>query len=235
MSRIKRAIITAAGVGKRLQPITFETPKPLVPVNGERIIERSIKALFDNGIEEIYIVAGYKKEKFVEAFKDDPRIHVVFNDNYLKGNNITSLYPVREYLPGSFVLEGDIIINDPSIFAADVEFSGYMASWKDNAVEWILDLEDGIIKGCQITGQASAYQLWGISMWTEEDGKRLADLIEKEHESGNWDIYWDEIALFKYKEQFALHIREIPANALAEIDTLEELAAMDNSYSCYVK
>ena len=235
MSRIKRAIITAAGVGKRLQPITFETPKPLVPVNGERIIERSIKALFDNGIEEIYIVAGYKKEKFVEAFKDDPRIHVVFNDNYLKGNNITSLYPVREYLPGSFVLEGDIIINDPSIFAADVEFSGYMASWKDNAVEWILDLEDGIIKGCQITGQASAYQLWGISMWTEEDGKRLADLIEKEHESGNWDIYWDEIALFKYKEQFALHIREIPANALAEIDTLEELAAMDSTYSCYIK
>lgn len=235
MSNIKRAIIVAAGIGKRLQPITLETPKPLISVNGKRIIDRSIEALFANGVEDIYIVTGYKKEQFEKAFESDPRIHVLFNENYLKGNNITSMYVAKDFLPGAFVLEGDIVINDPSIFSGAVENSGYMASWKDNAVEWILDVEDGKIKGCQISGQAAAYQLWGISMWTEEDGKRLAELIESEYTGGNRDTYWDELALDKYKDRFDLRIREIPADALAEIDTVAELAAIDASYKKYTE
>ena len=235
MSRIKRAIIIAAGIGKRLQPITLETPKPLIVVNGKRIIDRSIEALFANGIEDICIVTGYKKEQFAEAFQDDPRIHVIYNENYLKGNNITSMYMAKDYLPGSFVLEGDIVIHDPSIFDLETESSGYMASWKDNAVEWILDVKDGRIQGCQISGQAAAYQLWGISMWTESDGKKLSKLIEDQYNSGNWDVYWDELALFKYKEQFDLRIREIPADSLIEIDTLQELAAIDDSYRKYAE
>lgn len=235
MSRIKRAIIIAAGIGKRLRPITLETPKPLISVNGERIIERSIKSLFANGIEDIYIVTGYKKEKFIEAFENDPRIHVVYNENYLNGNNITSMYTVRNYLPGSFVLEGDIVINDPAIFNIKDEFTGYMASWKDEATEWILDVVNGVIKGCQISGKAAAYQLWGISAWSEKDGSKLAKLIESEYESGNWDIYWDQLALEKYKNEFELGINVIPADALTEIDTVEELAEIDHSYKKYLQ
>lgn len=235
MNRITRAIIIAAGIGKRLQPLTLETPKPLIRVNGKRIIERSLEALFANGIKDICIVTGYKQEQFIEAFGSDPRIHIIYNENYFKGNNITSMYMARDYLPGSFVLEGDIVINDPSVFGTEIETSGYMASWKDDAVEWILDVADGRIKGCQISGRASAYQLWGISMWTEDDGNRLVKLMEEEYGRGNWDMYWDELALFKYKEQFDLGIRIIPEQALTEIDTLEELAAIDGSYGKYIE
>ena len=57
--RAKRAIFIAAGFGSRLVPITFNTPKPLVRVHGQRIIDGLIDACLDAGINEIYIVRGY--------------------------------------------------------------------------------------------------------------------------------------------------------------------------------
>ena len=61
---VKKAIIIAAGFGSRLVPITLERPKPLVVVNGIRIIDTLLDALLNKGIEEIYIIRGYKKEMF---------------------------------------------------------------------------------------------------------------------------------------------------------------------------
>ena len=64
MNKVKRAIILAAGKGTRLQPLTFDTPKPLIMVNGKRMIDTIIEGLHDNGIFEIYVVVGHLKEKF---------------------------------------------------------------------------------------------------------------------------------------------------------------------------
>lgn len=233
MSKIKRAIIIAAGIGKRMRPVTLDTPKPLIKVNGKRIIENTIELLTQNGVEEIYIVAGYKKEQFEKVFFNKPNVHIVENPYYLDGNNITSLYQVREYLPESFVLEGDIIIKDASVLDNEVLHSGYIAAWNDQCKEWLLDLEDGVIKNCQISGEGSCYQLYGISLWNKEDGECLASLIEQEYNNKNWGMYWDEIPLFKYKDKFELHIREISSDALMEIDTFDELVAIDKSYENY--
>ena len=63
-SLVKRAIIMAAGSGIRMHPLTEEIPKPLVKVNGKRMIDSVIDALHINGIEEIYVVVGYLKEQF---------------------------------------------------------------------------------------------------------------------------------------------------------------------------
>ena len=66
MNKIKRAIIMAAGFGNRMQPITLNTPKPLIKVNGKRMIDTIVEALYENSIFEIYVVVGYKKEQFYE-------------------------------------------------------------------------------------------------------------------------------------------------------------------------
>ena len=62
--RVKRAIFLAAGFGSRLVPITLNTPKPLVLVNGKKIIETMLDACVKVGIEEIIIVTGYLNEQF---------------------------------------------------------------------------------------------------------------------------------------------------------------------------
>ena len=47
-----------------MQPLTLKTPKPLVKVNGVRMIDTVITALQQNGISEIYVVVGHLKEQF---------------------------------------------------------------------------------------------------------------------------------------------------------------------------
>ena len=231
MEKINRAIIVAAGEGSRLRPVTLTTPKPLVPVNGKRMIDTSIEALKRNGIHEIYIVCGYKSEMFFEAFKDDPEVTVIENVHYLEGNNITSMYAAKDFLPGSFVLEGDIIISNDEILRPEIEKSGYCANYLEEAPEWALKVENGRIMSCEIKGAPDAYRLWGISMWTREDGERLSELVRAQIEDiKDWNVYWDELALFRYKEQFDLGIREIGENDIIEIDTFEELVEMDPSY-----
>ena len=62
--KVKRAIIMAAGIGKRMRPLTLKLPKPLIEVNGVRMIDTIIDALLVNGITDINIVTGYMADKF---------------------------------------------------------------------------------------------------------------------------------------------------------------------------
>jgi len=231
LEKITKAIIVAAGEGSRLRPVTLTTPKPLIKVNGTRMIDTSIRALKNNGIHEIYIVCGYKKELFMDAFKDDPEITLIENPHYLEGNNVTSLYAAKDHLPGSFVLEGDLIIYNDEILSPEIEKSGYCANWEHETSEWALSVSEGRIQSCETMGGTDTYRLWGVSMWTEEDGKRLAELIRVQFEElKEWNVYWDELALLNYKDSFDLGIRVIDKNDIIEIDSFRELVEADPSY-----
>lgn len=233
METVKRAIIVAAGEGKRLRPVTLQTPKPLVRVNGTRMIDTSINALKENGIHEIYIVTGYKKEMFHAAFADDPDITVIDNPYYDQGNNITSLYMVRDYLPGAFVMDGDLIIRNREILNPVFERSGYAGTWESETDEWAMKVENGRVVSCDPDGGVNAYRLWSISMWSEEDGRKLAELIRYYFEKKDWSIYWDNVPMLLHLKDFDLGIRQIRNDDIMEIDTLEELAQIDPEYSGY--
>ena len=91
MNRVKRAIILAAGKGERMLPLTKNVPKPLIRVNGVRMIDTIINSLYKNGIDEIYVVVGYMKEKFYSLKDDYPCITMIDNPYYDNCNNISSL------------------------------------------------------------------------------------------------------------------------------------------------
>ena len=77
--RVKRAIFLAAGFGSRLVPITLNTPKPLVLVNGKKIIETLLDAVVKAEIPEIIIVTGYLNEQFEILLKKYPNIKFIYN------------------------------------------------------------------------------------------------------------------------------------------------------------
>ena len=232
MHTVKRAIIMAAGKGTRMRPVTLTTPKPLVKINGRRMIDTVIEALHKNGITEIYIVVGYLKEQFAVLTKEYNNITLIENPYYDTCNNISSLYVARNFIEDSIILDGDQIIYNEEILTPEFERSGYNAVWTDGETdEWLMTVENGIVTSCSRTGGKNGWQLYSISRWSEEDGKKLKKHLELEFkEKNNRQIYWDDVAMFCHAEEYKLGISPMKSSDVIEIDNLDELIALDHSY-----
>ena len=232
---VKRAIIMAAGTGKRMRPLTFEIPKPLVKVNGARMIDTVVDGLRLNGINEIYVVVGHLKEQFYEWGKERD-VHIIENPFYDTCNNISSLYVARVHLGDCIILDGDQIIYNPSILSPEFTLSGYNAVWCEGETkEWLMDVKDGVVTSCSRVGGSKGWQLYSISRWSAEDGEKLKKHLEYEFESGNRQIYWDDVAMFCHFKEYNLGIREMKSFDIIEIDDLDELVAIDPSYKSYLQ
>lgn len=237
MHTVKRAIIMAAGFGSRMQPVTLTTPKPLVKVNGMRMIDTVIQGLHHNGIQEIYIVAGYLKEQFYALETQYPGVKIIENPYYDTCNNISSLYVAREHLEDVMILDGDQIIYNDKILDPSFERSGYNCVWTNSQTdEWLMTVKDGVVTSCSRTGGIGGWQLYSISRWSVEDGRKLKQHLEIEFEQNkNRQIYWDDIAMFCYPGEYHLGIYPMKKNDIIEIDNLSELAALDSSYQQYME
>ncbi|MCR4939986.1 MAG: NTP transferase domain-containing protein [Treponemataceae bacterium] len=233
MNRVERAIIMAAGLGNRMRPVTLKTPKPLIKVNGNRMIDTIIAALRKQGINEIYVVVGYLKEQFYSWAERQQGIQIIENPYFDSCNNISSLYVAKEKLDNVIILDGDQIIYNDTILCPDFERSGYNAVKIDYATdEWVMQVnEDGIVTSCSRTGGNDGWQLYSISRWSKEDGKKLQSFLEEEFiTKNNRQIYWDDVAMFCHSESFELGVFPMKSEDICEIDSFDELVVIDPSY-----
>ena len=99
-----KALILAAGFGSRLAPITNDRPKSMVPVNGKPILVKQIENLMNNGVNEIYVVTGYKSEKIEELGKKYPNLTFIKSEDYANTNNMYSAYLAKDVLNGELFL-----------------------------------------------------------------------------------------------------------------------------------
>ena len=110
-----KAIILAGGRGKRLRPITDKIPKPLIPINGKPLIERTVKYLKKYGITEIIISSGYKSnliEKFLKNEKNFGCEIIFSNEKTPLGTGGAIKKALKHIDEESFlVLNGDIVTN----------------------------------------------------------------------------------------------------------------------------
>ncbi|WP_311370706.1 phosphocholine cytidylyltransferase family protein [Anaerococcus hydrogenalis] len=234
MYKVKRAIIMSAGFGNRMKPVTLNTPKPLIKVNGKRMIDTIIDGLHKNGIDEIYIVVGYLSEKFQELLEKYPNLNFIKNPYYDTCNNISSLYVARNLISNAIILDGDQIIYNDAILSPNFEKSGYNSVWTSSYTdEWLQSVKDGKVISCSKTGGKNGWQLYSVSRWNEKDGKKLKHFIEVEFENNNRQIYWDDVALFCHPDEFDLGIFPMKKEDIVEIDNFSELLAIDPSYKNY--
>lgn len=103
-----KAVILAAGEGKRLRPITENIPKCMIKLFGKSILERQISTLKNCGINEICVVGGYKKEKI--NFKD---LKYYFNEKFESTNMLETLFCAEDEFNESIIISyGDIIYEE---------------------------------------------------------------------------------------------------------------------------
>jgi len=112
-----KAVILAAGFGNRMRPLTFKTHKTLLSVGDQTIIERIINSLISHNIKEIILVTGYQADSIrghLDARFPDLKVQYVHNPDYLKTNNIYSLWLAFQHadINSDFLLiESDLIYN----------------------------------------------------------------------------------------------------------------------------
>ena len=232
--KVNRALIMAAGIGKRMRPLTLSTPKPLIEVNGKRMIDTIIDGLLENGIEDIHIVTGYMADSFKVLLTKFPMLRFVNNPDYDKCNNISSLYYARNLLDTDVIItDADQIVKNKDILSPSFERSGYNATEVSaHTDEWVMTVENGIVKSCSRNGGDRGWQLYSISRWCREDAVRLKKFVELEYEvNKRHDVYWDDIPMFIHFDSFEIGIRAMNREDLLEIDSFEELASIDSRYS----
>ena len=228
---VKRAVFIAAGFGSRLVPITLNTPKPLVRVNGKRIIDGLLDAVIAAGIEDIIIVRGYLSEQFDQLLKKYPMIKFIDNSIYNEANNISSSLISKDYLENAYVFEADLLMYNPSIIKKYQYHTNFLAIYKDISDDWCFETKDGIITKEKVGG-TDCYQMVGISYWNKEDGKKLSKHIKEAFDMpGGKELYWEQVPLVKFKDEYKVEIRECKQEDIVEIDTFNELKQIDKSYN----
>lgn len=229
--RVKRAIILAAGFGSRMMPATADRPKPLVKVNGVRIIDTLINALTAVGIKDIYIVRGYRKEAFDELQKDHPYVTLIDNDIYDKTNNISSMMLALDLFNGCYLCEADLYITNPNIITKYQYASNILGSYSLETDDWSFRMKDGYISDYQ-KGNTYCHNYYGISYWTKEDAEKLRKDFKDIYENyeGGSDVFWEFVPLVLKKDDYKVEIRPCQKQDIMEIDNYYELQELDPSY-----
>ena len=201
-------------------------------VHGVRIIDRLIDACLAAGIDEIVIVRGYLGELFDQLLYKYPMVKFLENPVYNEANNISSALVARYLLSNAYVFEADLLISNPKIIRKYHYRSDFLAIKKTRSDDWCFRVRDGVIAEEKVGGEGDdIWQMVGISYWNAADGHKLSQDIQDVYQSpGGKERYWEQVPLVYRKEHYAVEVRPCLEEDIVEIDTFNELKAIDKTY-----
>ena len=227
--RVENAIIMAAGMSTRFAPLSYETPKGLLVVKGERLIEREIKQLREAGIQKITVVVGYMKEKMF-YLADKFGVEIVVNEDYYRYNNCSSLMLVRTQLGNTYICSSDnYFVENP--FEEYVYRGYYSTVFAEGETDeyCVTETKDGIIKEVTVGGEDEWYML-GHVYFDRAFSEQFVSILENEfkHEAYKLQLWEDYYA--RHVDTLLLEAKHYSDEVIKEFDSLDELRAFDEHY-----
>lgn len=258
--RVDGALILAAGFGSRFVPLTFEMPKGLLEVFGERMIERQIKQLHEVGIKNITIVVGYLKEKF-EYLIDKYGVTLLYNPEYSAKNTLATVFHAAKVLEGKnmYLLSSDNWMRE-NMFHTFECGAWYAASYQEgNVSEWCLSYnKKGLIQDVQVGGHDSWFMYGPVYLTSQWLSQFLPILKAYYQLPGTEQMYWEHVYMEILNgtaakrlidhgidqingqpvqslkpELVNLYINRQPDEQIYEFENLEELRQFDSRYQTH--
>ncbi len=181
-----QAIILAAGMGRRLGEYTKDNTKCMLPVNGERLIDRTLKILCHQGIKKVVIVIGYKGENLKnyigDRYSSQLDIEYINNPIYDKTNNIYSLSLAEEKM----VEDDTILFESDLIYEEDIVRQLIDNPWPNLALvaKWEYWMDGTVVK--------------------IDNENNILDFVSKDmFNFQNVDDYYKTINIYKFSKEFA--------------------------------
>lgn len=220
----KNAVILAAGFGMRMVPINTQSPKALLEVNGETIIERTIKQLHEIGITEIYVVVGFMKEQF-EYLIDEYGVELVVNEHYAEKNNLHSLCLVADHISNTYIIPCDIwCMANP--YSRNELYSWYLVNDLVDD-ESMVRVNRKMELAVTTDGQAGNMMV-GISYLAEPQASIVRDRLKAFDKDKRYEkSFWEEALIDK--DRMIVYAKVVHSTDTVEINTFEQLRELDEN------
>ena len=226
-------VILAAGMAKRLRPLTDTQPKCLLKVGERTLLERTVDAMTGAGIQELVVVTGYRGEMIRQFLMDHYStltIHFIHNADYEHNNNIFSLWMTRPYTDGKdFLLMDSDILLDPLLVKSIVEQAGTALALNrhecgEEEIKIITDNEGRVVelsKTCSISD--SIGESVGVERIASDYSTALFRELEQmiEHE-GLIDIFYERAFERLIPQGYHFHVVDTTDFFSIELDTVED-------------
>lgn len=228
---MRNAIILAAGKSNRFAPFTYEKPKGLFKVKGEILIERQIEQLKEAGINDIYVVVGYMKEKFF-YLEQKYGVKLIVNNEFGKKGNLYTLYVARNYLANTFICCADHYFRFNPFNDDNIENRSYRACiyQKGKFREFAVSVSDADVITETRVGGSNSLAMVGHAYMNEKFSNKFRELMEKEiMDFGVASLFWEEF-YSKHCKELTFYKYEFNREDILEFDSIEDLRAFDSEF-----
>ncbi len=230
-----QAIILAAGMAKRLRPLTDTIPKCLLKVGDKTLLEMTINNILKNGVNSFVMVTGYKermiKEHVAEQF---PELDIMYltNSDFENNNNSYSLWMTKDYITGDSILLDSDILFDYRIISKLFEFEhidclavnrGHILS--DEEIKVIIDSTNKIEHiGKHLVPAASYGESIGIERFSHDFFVKLGEVLERKIvKENNVNEFYEASFQELYDMGNSMYAVDVSEYKCMEIDYPEDL------------
>ena len=234
-----KAIIMAAGAGKRLQALNINKPKCLITVGGETLIRRSVNLLINKGISDITVIVGFMAHLIRNELSND--VAYFENPDFHSTNSIKSLWYARDLLEDNvLLLNGDLYyehsildyaINQTNavVMLADstrIDNADYRFSFSDDQIDQF---------GKHLTNQETDGEYVGIVRIDQCFIKTFKQTLEEMITAGKSNIWWEDVLYSFISKQVPIHFFDVAGTFWSEVDTLQDYNYLQNWITSQVR